>query len=538
MDDDPFAGAQQAGRTASYAESFGKWDLLPVELSHQPLLNRYLRCLPQPLSDYTFSQIFTWRNSLRLLWREIDDHLCIFANGSGDLTLLIPPIAPDSTGADAVLRRAFELMDDYNVAHGVPDRSRVEYVSQPLLDRLDQRGLVPHPMGHDYVYETTRMIELAGGDLKSKRQERNRFTRDNRFHCETYDLSRHLEPCLRLLGDWKIHQDAHNLEEPNLNSIKRHKEARATELALRHANQLALTGMVVYVEDELRAFTLGEPLGDDQASIVIEKTDLAIKGLAQFIFSEFCRVHWSHLPLINAGDDWGLETLAWTKASYRPTKLLKKFVLNREAKAMVNSGFTPETPIEAVVASPKAEAESPAFEIAPAPLAASEPANADEVIVRPASVSDVESAMGLETSCFDTYCISRRQLRYLQACPNAVFLVAERDDRIVGEGIALIRHHKRRLTGRLYSLAVHPEHRGQGIGNRILQMMLAELVARGAKRVFLEVEQVNQSALKLYERHGFRTIGQLPNYYGEGRHGVHMVCDLIVPTPLQVKSAA
>ena len=530
MVDDPFRGHAFPGNTfpgpaSNGSDPFCKWDLRPVELRDQPILNRYLRSLAQPLSDYTFSQIFTWRNSLRLLWREIDHHLCVFANGTGDLTLLIPPIAADGGGlgcGDAVLRRAFELMDDYNASHGVPDRSRIEYVSQELLDRLDLRGLSAQAMGHDYIYETQRMIDLAGGALKSKRQEKNRFMRDNRFRVEAYAVERHLEPCLELLNTWKIHQDAQHLDEANLASIKRQKESRATELALRHAAELGLTGLVVHVEDSLRAFTFGEPLGADQASIVIEKTDLSVKGLAQFIFSEFCRVSWSDRPQINAGDDWGLESLAWTKSSYRPIKLLQKFVLCREAAVSSATGFKP------LIAS--AQLKLPAHE--------STESTEESIMVRNASMDDLIPAMQLEETCFDAYCLSKRQLRYLQRSPNAVFQVAEANGTIVGEGIALVRHHKRSVSGRLYSLAVHPDYRARGIGNRLLQKTLAELVARGAKRVFLEVEQANKAALNLYERHGFRSIGTLPDYYGPGRPGVHMVCELLVPTPVNTKSAA
>jgi ribosomal protein S18 acetylase RimI-like enzyme len=521
MDDDPFPGHSSPGPAphvpAADREAFIKWELRPVELADQSLLNRYLGPLTQPLSDYTFSQIFTWRNSLRLLWREIDDHLCVFANGTGDLTLLLPPIAQDAQapGGDAALARAFELMDDYNASHGVPDRSRIEYVSEELLGRFDRRGLSAQPMGHDYIYETDRMIDLAGGGLKSKRQEKNRFIRDNPFRVERYSGGSHLELCLQLLNSWKIHQDAQHLDESNLSSIKRQKEARATDLALRHAAELGLSGLVVYVDDVLRAFTFGEPLGGDQASVVIEKTDLSIKGLAQFIFSEFCRLNWSDRPLINAGDDWGVESLAWTKSSYRPVKLLQKFVLCKDAVASSPTGF--ELP----------------------PQSGSQPLESkDAIVVRPAAMEDLTPAMLLEEKCFDAYCLSRRQLKYLQRSPSAVFQVAEVGGTIVGEGIALIRHHKRSLSGRLYSLAVHPDHRGHGIGNRLLQTTLAELVARGAKRIFLEVEEKNAAAVKLYERHGFRSIGILPDYYGPGRHGLHMVCELLVPTLLNIKSAA
>jgi ribosomal protein S18 acetylase RimI-like enzyme len=541
MDDDPFPGHPIAGDATDGArldgqplvdrEPPGKWELRPIELADQPILNRYLRPLAQPLSDYTFSQIFTWRNSLRLLWREIDDHLCVFANGAGDLTLLIPPIGPAGPGGnDVALRRAFELMDDYNASHGVPDRSRIEYVSQELLATLDRRGLSVQPMGHDYIYQTQRMIDLAGGDLKSKRQEKNRFIRDNRFTVEPFIAAKHLQPCLNLLESWKLHQDAHHLAqqeagdqkaEANLASFKRQKETLATELALKHADELGLSGIVVFVNDALRAFTFGEPLGTDQASIVIEKTDLSIKGLAQFIFSEFCRLNWSDRPLINAGDDWGLESLAWTKASYRPVKLLEKFVLCKEATAFSASGFQAAMPTSQI-----------------AEQGVEQKNSTEQILVRPASLADLSPTMSLEETCFDTYCLSKRQLRYLQRSPNAVFQIAEKGGSIVGECIALIRHHKKSLSGRLYSLAVHPNHRGHGIGNRLLQKTLAGLVANGVKRVFLEVEQANAAALKLYERHGFRSIGLLPDYYGEGRPGVHMVCELLIPAAQDIKSAA
>ena len=143
-------------------------------------------------------------------------------------------------------------------------------------------------------------------------------------------------------------QDASHAAEPTTNAVKRQKEAVATELALRDADRLGLRGMVVHVDgvgdaaDTLRGFTLGEPLTADQSSIVIEKTDLDAKGLAQFIFSEFCRREWSAHPLCNVGDDWGLESLAWTKQSYRPVRLLQKYTLVPARPRVV--GYVPARP--------------------------------------------------------------------------------------------------------------------------------------------------------------------------------------------------
>jgi ribosomal protein S18 acetylase RimI-like enzyme len=482
--------------------------LQPVQLADQDAFRPYFSLLQDPLSDYTFSQIYTWRNSLHIVWKIIAGHLCVFANGSGDLTLLIPPIG--ETGSDIALKQAFELMDTYNAAQGVPERTRVEYASEELLGKLDRARLDVAPMGTDYVYDVRRMIDLAGGDLASKRQAKNRFMRLYPYRVEAYDPAKHLEGCLSLLSGWRVHQDAQHLEEPNANCIKRHKETIASELALRSATELGFKGLVVYVQNEpatnphpaphteaIKAFTFGEYLGTASSSIVIEKTDLETKGLAQFIFSEFCNQCWADRPLTNVGDDWGLESLAWTKMSYRPVKLLQKYTLGKMKVATV--------PVECDLSAPS---------------------------IRPAIKEDLTATVDLEQACFSSdLSLKKRQLQYLQQRKSAVFLVAEESGQVIGEGIALVRQHKGRTSGRIYSLAVNENHRGKKIGRRLLDAMVDQLSARGVKRIYLEVEQSNTKALSLYEHNGFRSIGKLPNYYGPGCDGVHMMLDL-KPAPV------
>ncbi|MEZ0263136.1 MAG: phosphatidylglycerol lysyltransferase domain-containing protein, partial [Phycisphaerae bacterium] len=271
-------------------DALAQWGLSPVTPADRATLEPYFASLAAPLSDYTFSQLFTWRNSLRIAWAVLDNHLCVFANGSGDLTLLIPPIG--DTNSDRALTRATEIMNDYNAAHHVPDRTRVEYVSEELLARFDSSKLVVAPQGNDYLYDVNRMIDLQGGDLSSKRQAKNRFMRNYTFRPEAYDKAKHFEGCRELLNAWKERQDDAHAGETS-NAIKRTKESLATQLTLEHADALGLKGMVVYVNDaegveRLKGFTFGEALGGDQSSIVVEKTDLECKGLAQYIFSEFC----------------------------------------------------------------------------------------------------------------------------------------------------------------------------------------------------------------------------------------------------------
>jgi ribosomal-protein-alanine acetyltransferase len=147
------------------------------------------------------------------------------------------------------------------------------------------------------------------------------------------------------------------------------------------------------------------------------------------------------------------------------------------------------------------------------------------ITIRPARRSDLASIAALEQGCFTTYNLNKRQLHYLQQRQSAVFLVAEQDGRIVGEGIALVRHHKQSVSGRVYSLAVDPASRGQGIGQRLMREMVEQLRHRAVRRIYLEVEASNAPAIQLYHRLGFASIGTLPDYYGDGKSGVHMMCE-------------
>ena len=67
------------------------------------------------------------------------------------------------------------------------------------------------------------------------------------------------------------------------------------------------------------------------------------------------------------------------------------------------------------------------------------------------------------------------------------------------------------------TLAVHPELRRQGIGQRLLCTALAEAAQAGAVAAMLEVRAGNITAQKLYQNFGFETVGRRPRYYRDNQ---------------------
>ena len=496
----------------SDSEPEGQPGLDLIAITDRPAFEHALRRLAQPISDYSFANVFIWNAALKLYWRRIHHHVCVFANGTGDLTLMLAPLPePDATDADLrrCLDEAFEIMDAYNGARGLPNRSRIEYVSDEMLERISAVTgpsaitLAATPMSGDYIYPVTSMIDLAGGPLKSKRKARSKFMREHPDHRVETLTDRHNTACLALLDQW--HRDADAVhdgqvtedESHTMTAVLRKRERLACENALVHREALGRRGMVLYDGEAMLGFTRGEALSPVQASILFEKTAPDCDGAPQFIFSEFCRLHWADYPEINVGDDWGIPTLRFTKESYRPTRRLSKYVLARPV------------PTEAMT-----------FTAAPVvePLAI-----APTVAVRAATPADGHAVARIEAVSFDPAdAFTARQVRRLIDNRHALSLVAVADDAVAGWCVALRRQHRQHRSGRIYSLAVAPEQRGRGIAESLLTRAIDTLRAQGVRHVYLEVAADNAPAIALYRKLGFVTVRSMPDYYGPGAAGTSM----------------
>lgn len=65
----------------------------------------------------------------------------------------------------------------------------------------------------------------------------------------------------------------------------------------------------------------------------------------------------------------------------------------------------------------------------------------------------------------------------------------------------------------ILSIAVAGSRRGRGLARNLLTQHLRRLAGLGARAVFLEVDEHNVAAIRLYGRAGFREISRRPNYY-------------------------
>jgi len=68
----------------------------------------------------------------------------------------------------------------------------------------------------------------------------------------------------------------------------------------------------------------------------------------------------------------------------------------------------------------------------------------------------------------------------------------------------------------ILSVAVAAPQRRRGLAKKLLDLHLRRLAGLGVRTVFLEVDEDNEPACRLYRRFGFAEVGRRPRYYPQG----------------------
>ena len=139
--------------------------------------------------------------------------------------------------------------------------------------------------------------------------------------------------------------------------------------------------------------------------------------------------------------------------------------------------------------------------------------------LREATIEDLPHLLALENRCFTGDRLNRRQFRWLiQKGHAAVQLLelAAPQESAEGKTLAaylLILFHRGTALARIYSIAVDPNFRGQGLGEFLMQQAEVLALDAGFTALRLEVRSDNAAAINLYKRLGYRQFGLYADYY-------------------------
>ncbi len=68
----------------------------------------------------------------------------------------------------------------------------------------------------------------------------------------------------------------------------------------------------------------------------------------------------------------------------------------------------------------------------------------------------------------------------------------------------------------LLNVCVDPKWRGLGMGQKLMQLMIRDVVHEEIPRTILEVRESNKNAIAMYEKMGFKKTHERPKFYKNG----------------------
>ncbi len=141
--------------------------------------------------------------------------------------------------------------------------------------------------------------------------------------------------------------------------------------------------------------------------------------------------------------------------------------------------------------------------------------SAREVAYRDSSLSDLPALVALDALCFAPgVAYPKRLMRFFVEHRASHTIVAEREGRVVGFVIA----RAARDAGEIVTIDVAPEMRRSGVGAELMKRAETSMKKRGAEVAYLEVDQANEPALRMYERFGYTVLEEYVEESGTPRY--------------------
>lgn len=133
---------------------------------------------------------------------------------------------------------------------------------------------------------------------------------------------------------------------------------------------------------------------------------------------------------------------------------------------------------------------------------------------RPMTLGDIQRVYEIDTLSFSLPWTERSYRFELTENQSSIDLVAEASlmDGITSV-VGMIVVWAILDEAHIATIAIHPDYRGFGIGRKLLAHGLMKAYERGARLSYLEVRRGNVVAQHLYEKFGFKVVGERPRYY-------------------------
>lgn len=286
----------------------------PLTLEDKQIFDKYTKPYTFATCEFSFTSLFIWRKGCDIQYTIYKDILLIKKMDFDGSYHFMQPLGYKKENLKEIVGMLIQYKKENSMEYLFKDTETPfiddlkELYGESLLIEEDRDNF-------DYIYESQKLISLSGKNLHTQKNHYNNFTKNNNYRIAPL-CTEVIQDCIKASREWCSRNDCKGYLLYELKAIQ--------EL-LKYSDKLDFIGLVIYVNEKLSAFTIGEKVNDSMALIHIEKADSDIKGLYTFINKIFVETCFSDIPFINREQDLGIENLRKTKLSYRPIKLEPKY---------------------------------------------------------------------------------------------------------------------------------------------------------------------------------------------------------------------
>ena len=133
------------------------------------------------------------------------------------------------------------------------------------------------------------------------------------------------------------------------------------------------------------------------------------------------------------------------------------------------------------------------------------------LVIEPMMQSDLAAVLRIEDLSFSTSWPSNAFANEIRDNKLAHYFTGRLGEHIVAYGGLWVILEDSHVT----TIAVHPDQRGNRLGEELLVYLLDVAIERGASWMTLEVRESNDVAQKLYRKYGFTTVSTRRGYYSD-----------------------
>ncbi len=191
-------------------------DFKPIKMKDRIIFNSYLNKYQPEISEFTFTNLFMWRNHYQFRWTVYKNQLILISTKNPkypNSLSIFPPLGDDLT-------LSLEYLSDISKK----SKLKLELIRFPErdLETLKKTGIkheiVEERGNWDYVYDRNDLVNLPGKQYANFRKKLNRFKRQFQWSYE--ELSESLiDSILNMQDEWcgiRACYDNESLNEENL----------------------------------------------------------------------------------------------------------------------------------------------------------------------------------------------------------------------------------------------------------------------------------------------------------------------------------